>query len=114
MDSMVTCLLAGLTRTRIIDCVSTWSALNLESSSEPSNRTVNAVPKGVGLGVGIRLGEGDGTLTTCPVASNAVFAAGKKYARAPAKLDMITATTAIARIRKGFGRRREARARRPG
>ena len=42
MDSMVTCLVVGLTRTRIIDCVRTASAWNLESSSEPSSRTVNA------------------------------------------------------------------------
>ena len=52
IDSMVTCLLDGSTRTRIIDCVLYWSAANLESSSEPSRSTVNGV---VGPATGSRM-----------------------------------------------------------
>src|SRR5713226_7453145 len=49
---MITCLVAGRTRTRIIDCVSTWSAENLESSSDPSSKTVKAPGCTRGLGDG--------------------------------------------------------------
>ena len=82
---MITCLELGMTLTRIIDCVSTWSAENFESSSDPSSRTVNAPCPcrfaGVGIGEdGAVLGKGvgDAMLTTCPVASQASLAAGRK------------------------------------
>src|ERR1035437_7139802 len=119
MESIVTFFVAGLTRTRIIDWVSTRSALNLESLSEPSRRTVKAPGvRGVGLGdrpsscVGV--GVGDGTSTTWPVASKASATAGRKYAKPPAALDRATAATAIVRMRKGLRRPCEARARWPG
>ena len=57
-------------RTRIIDCVSTWSLSNLESSSEPRSRTVNAPVVGLGDGdwgtgeVNRSVGEGVGTRIT--------------------------------------------------
>ena len=116
---MVTCFVEGTTRTRIIDCVRTWSEKNLESSSEPSRSTVNApVGCGEGLGVGVkrRVGEADGeaTLTVWPVTSQAVAAAGRKYANAPADADRTTANPARAAERERLRRRREARARRPG
>src|ERR1700694_3442588 len=69
MDIMVTCLPAGSTRTRIIDWVSTWSALNFESSSEPSNSTVKGAP-GEAAGVGGTFRPGlllGGTTTVWPV-----------------------------------------------
>ena len=83
---MITCFELGMTLTRIIDCVSTWSAENFESSSDPSRRTVNApcpcrfagVGEGEDADVLLGNGVGDATLTTCPVASQASFAAGRK------------------------------------
>src|SRR5579864_5215298 len=90
---MITRLADGMTRTRIIDWVSTWSELNLESSSDPSSSTVKA-PTWAGLGEGDGvgevkkvLGEGDGTTTFTPVDWNARFAAGTKYANPPDPAD---------------------------
>jgi hypothetical protein len=59
MESMVTCLVAGSTRTRIIDCVK--GDLFLPSSSEPSSRTVNGArgavdPVGPAFTPGLLLG----------------------------------------------------------
>ena len=58
MESMVTCLVAGSTRTRIIDWVN--GDLFLPSSSEPSNKTVKGAPGAAdGAGAwtpGLRLG----------------------------------------------------------
>jgi hypothetical protein len=111
-----------MTLTRIIDCVSTWSAENFESSSDPSRRTVNApCPcRFAGVGVGDEAdallgdGVGDAMLTTCPVASQASLAAGRKYARLPAIAEMNTAKTARTAVRVILRRLREALARRPG
>ena len=81
---MVTCFFDGTTRTKIMDCVNTWSALNFESSSEPSNKTVNAPGMEVGdgdCGGGVNkrsVGDGDGTVITWPVDSMASRAAGRK------------------------------------
>ncbi len=55
MDSIVTSLVEGTTLTRIIDWVRTWSALNFESSSEPSSSTVKAP----GTELGDDEGEGE-------------------------------------------------------
>src|SRR5260370_24908268 len=118
---MVTEWVDGTTRTRIIDCVSTWSAKNLESSSEPRSRTVNA-----SLGWGRRLGEGDAVALgdgvgdgeamamTWPVASKASLAAGRKYAKLPAIADRAMAKMARAAVRTMLSRLREALAPRPG
>src|ERR1700674_1570159 len=120
IDIIVTFLVAGLTLTRIIDWVSTWSPMNLESLSEPSSKTVNAPGVWVAIdGVGdpsrpVDDGVGDGTATAWPVASRASATAGRKYAKPPAALDSTTAATARERMRKGLRRPREARARRPG
>src|SRR6266849_3561381 len=115
---MITRLVAGRTRTRIIDCVSTWSAENLESSSEPSSKTVKApgCTRGLGDGDGDGAfgdGVGDATVTTCPVASQASLAAGRKYAKLPAIADRPIAKMARAAVRVGLRRLREALARRP-
>src|SRR5665213_1667575 len=120
MDIIVTFFVAGFTRTRIIDWVRTWSLMNLESLSEPSSRTVNAPPGALALGVGVgpkgfvAEGVGEGTTTTCPVASKASCMAGRKYAKPPAALASTTAITARLNIRKGLRRPCEARARWPG
>src|SRR3977135_2348696 len=117
---MVTSLVAGTTRTRIIDWVRPWSAKNLESSSEPRSRTVNApwdwaAELGEGDGENKRpVGEGDGTLTTWAVAFHAVTAAGMKYAKPPAAAASAIASRAMVSVRKGLSRPREARARCPG
>src|SRR5438552_14987006 len=99
MDSMVTSLVDGTTLTRIIDWVRTWSELKFESSSEPSNNTVNAPVTGDavgnddadGVGENSRLGEGV-TLITWLVALIAISAAGMKYARPPASPDITRAS----------------------
>src|SRR5438445_11446706 len=57
IDSMVACLVVGSTRTRIIDWVLRRSGTNLESSSEPSSRTVNGW---LGVLTGFRLGGAAG------------------------------------------------------
>src|SRR6202165_4965689 len=119
MDSIVTSLVAGMTRTRIIDWVRTWSALNFESSSDPNSSTVNGPPGATGIGDGegekrMSVGEGDGMLTTCPVAWIAVAAAGMKYAKPPATADSAIARAARVMVRKGLRRPRERRARCPG
>src|SRR5690348_2045696 len=118
---MVTCLVDGTTRTRIIDCVSTWSELNLESSSEPRSSTVNAPVMGAGEGEGLgdgearrSVGEGVGTRITCPVESSASCAAGMKYAIPPATDESTMASTTRKLVRRGLSRRREALMRRPG
>ena len=118
---MITCLVLGITRTRIIDWVSTWSAENLESSSEPSSNTVKAPFGWAATGVGVgeedeMLGEGvgDAMATTWPVASHASFAAGRKYAKLPAIADKPRATMTRAAVREMLRRLREALARRPG
>src|ERR1700730_7054646 len=108
---MVTSLVAGMTRTRIIDWVRTWSALNFESSSDPSKRTVNG-PHGVtgivdGEGEKRRqVGDGDGMFTTCPVAWIAVAAAGMKYAKPPATAESAIARAATVMVRRGLRRPR--------
>src|SRR5712692_4356126 len=120
IDSMITCLVDGMTRTRIIDCVSTCSLRNFESSSEPIRRTVNApCCCGVGLADGSGLnsegsGEGDGMTIGLLIASYAVNTAGRKYAKPPDDAASATATTAMTKVRMGFRRLREALARRPG
>src|SRR5260370_37855419 len=88
---MTTSLVAGSTRTRIIDWVRTWSAENFESSSEPRSRTVNAPCCETGLGDAegegekrVASGEGEGTTAGTPVSWSAVAAAGKKEAHPPA------------------------------
>src|SRR5438270_7366677 len=117
---MITCLVDGMTRTRIIDCVSTCSLKNFESSSEPSRRTVNA-PCCWGVGFSDASGlnsegsdEGDGMAIGLLIASYAVTTAGRKYAKPPDEAASATATTARTRVRIGFRRLREALARRPG
>src|SRR3979490_698226 len=120
IESMTTFLVAGLTRTRIIDWVSTLSPMNLESLSEPSSNTVKAPPADLGVGVGdgaslpVADGVGDGTSTTWPVALKASATAGRKYAKPPDAAERATATTASVRMRKGLRRPCEARARWPG
>src|SRR5437016_13144116 len=100
---MVTSLVEGMTRIRIIDCVRTWSELNLESSSEPSSSTVKApvtvLAGEVAEGVGEKsmLGEGV-TWITWPAASRAGCAAGMKYAMPPATDDL-----PMARERRAVG-----------
>src|ERR1700730_5312084 len=78
MDSIVTCLLEGSTRTRIIDWVNgDWF---LPSSSEPSSRTVNGAP-GAATGVGVAFTPGlllGGTTTTWPVCPTPATTTGKK------------------------------------
>ena len=116
---MVTCLVEGTTRTRIIDWVSTWSELNFESSSDPSSRIVNAPVMGAAVAVGELDGDaswlGDGvTCWTWPSDSIASCAAGTKYAMPPATADMKMAKTTIRLVRKGLRRRRDALARCPG
>jgi hypothetical protein len=109
-----------MTLTRIIDCVRTCSAENFESSSDPSSRTVNA-PCGWAMGLGdgdvstlVGDGVGEAMLTTCPVASQASLAAGRKYAKLPAIAERPTAKTARTAVRVILRRLREALARRPG
>src|SRR4029077_4086627 len=118
---MVTEWVDGTTRTRIIDCVSTWSAKNLESSSEPRSRTVNAsLGWGRRLGegdddtVGDAVGDGDARLIPWPVESQASLAAGRKYAKLPAIAERTMAKMARAAVRTMLRRLREALARRPG
>jgi hypothetical protein len=53
-------------------------------------------------------------LTTCPVASKASLAAGRKYAKLPAIAERNTAKTARTAVRVILRRLREALARRPG
>src|SRR2546428_4260125 len=111
-----------MTLTRIIDWVSTWSEENFESSSDPSSRTVNEPGvRAAALGDGDALlvsdegeGVGDAMVPTCPVASHASFAAGRKYARLPAIADRTTAKTARVAVRVALRRPRDLRARRPG
>jgi hypothetical protein len=57
---------------------------------------------------------GDAMLMTCPVASQASLAAGRKYAKLPAIADRPIATMARAAVRTMLRRLREALARRPG
>src|SRR5438132_13116702 len=116
---MVTSLVEGMTRIRIIECVRTWSELNLESSSEPSSSTVKApvdVCAGeVAEGVGEKSMLGDGvTWITWPVASRAVCAAGMKYAMPPATDDIAMARRRSTVVRNGLSRRRDALTRCPG
>src|SRR2546421_13090089 len=119
IESMVTSLVDGMTLTRIIDWVRTWSALNLESSSEPSSSTVKAPVTGLaegavdGVGVKSRLGDGV-TWITWPVASRAVCAAGMKYAMPPATDDIAMARRTRTVVRNGLSRRRDALTRCPG
>ena len=77
IESMTTVFVAGMTLTRIIDWVSTWSPRNFESSSDPSSSTVKAPTCWGELGdeVGEKSrpdGEGDAISTTWPVAWTAV------------------------------------------
>src|SRR5256885_15335124 len=78
MESIVTCLVAGSTRIRIIDCVNgDWF---LPSSSEPSSKTVNGAPDAAdGAGVartpGLRLG---GMTTVWPGCPTPATTTGKK------------------------------------
>src|SRR2546422_8921075 len=115
---MVTSLVEGMTRIRIIDWVRTWSELNLESSSEPSSSTVNApltaaADVAEGDGEKSMLGEGV-TWITWPVASRAVCAAGMKYAMPPATDDIAMARRTRTVVRNGLSRRRDALTRCPG
>src|SRR5947208_17097832 len=92
MESIVTSFVEGTTLTRIIDCVRTWSALNFESSSEPSSSTVKAPGTELGDGEGgreVKLEVGDGlrSCITWPVACSAVSAVGKKYDEPPATVE---------------------------
>src|SRR5215472_17226972 len=121
MDSIVTCLVEGTTRTRIIDWVRTWSELNLESSSDPRSRIVNAPVIGAAVAEAEALAEGEGSALgvgtsgwTWPKDSIASWAAGTKYAMPPANADMKMASTTIRLVRKGLRRRRDALARCPG
>src|SRR6266550_6310747 len=120
IDSIVTCLVDGTTRTRIIDCVRTWSALNFESSSEPSRRTVNAPVTALGEGFcgdgdsKMSVGEGVGTVMTWPADSIANCAAGRKYASPPATDERVMASKTRKLVRSGLSRRREALMRCPG
>src|SRR5215472_12863658 len=110
-----------MTLTRIIDCVSTWSPANLESSSEPSSRTVNAPVIGAADGdcegsgeVSRPVGVGVGTRITWPVESRASWAAGRKYARPPATEESTMASRTRKLVRSGLSRRRDALLRCPG
>src|SRR6266550_7171395 len=85
IESIVTCLVEGTTRTKIIDWVSTWSPMNLESSSEPRSRTVKAPVIGATVAAADDDGEGESsvpgdgvTWITWPVDSIANCAAGMK------------------------------------
>src|SRR5260370_12455431 len=117
---MTTSLVAGSTRTRIIDWVRTWSAENFESSSEPRSRTVNAPCCETGLGDAegegekrVASGEGEGTTAGTPVSWSAVAAAGKKEANPPPTAGRAAASTARELVGKRTKRPRQARARRP-
>src|SRR5256885_2285959 len=57
MESSVACLELGSTLTRIMDCVLMRSTANLESSSEPSSKTVNGWD---GVLTGFRFGSAAG------------------------------------------------------
>src|SRR2546428_11388214 len=116
---MVTSLVEGVTRIRIIDCVRTWSELNLESSSEPSSRTVNAPVTAAGADVAEGVGEksmlgGGVTWITWPGASRAGCAAGVKYALPPPTDDIAMARRTRTGGRNGLSRRRGALTRGPG
>src|SRR5450759_1328208 len=117
---MVTSLVAGFTRTRIIDWVSTWSELNFESSSDPRRRTVNAPCEtaiGDAEGEGenrMLVGDGEAMVTAWPVSWSAVAAAGRKYANPPATAERATASTTRVMVVKGLRRPRDLRARCPG
>src|SRR5437660_5269967 len=109
MDSMVTCLLPGSTRTRIIDWVN--GALFLPSSSEPSSRTVNGAP-GAADGAGVDFTPGlllGGMTTVWPVCPTPATTTGKKYAAAPATPESSRQNTVSATRRTGC--KREARRR---
>ena len=115
----MTSFVEGTTLTRIIDCVRTWSALNFESSSEPSSSTVKAPGTELGDGEGerevkIEVGDGLGSWITWPVASSAVCAAGTKYAKPPATDDIAMASRMRKLVRSGLSRRRDALTRCPG
>src|SRR6266567_3572131 len=94
---MVTCLLAGSTLTRIIDCVLYWSAANLESSSDPSRSTVNGV---VGPAIGLRIAPPEFTTGVDEDCST-----GRKYAVRP----MSPAARNPAMMREVRGRGRAGR-----
>src|SRR2546425_6424243 len=99
MESIVTCLAAGSTRTRIIDWVSTWSGSNFWSSSDPSSRTVKGA-SAAGVGVAATMvADATGMSDFCPVVRMAVVNAGKKYANAPNDPEMtnprITSTMVV-------------------
>src|SRR2546428_4516043 len=103
---MVTSLVEGVPRIRIIDCGRTWSELNLESSAEPSSRTVNAPVSAAGADVAEGVGEksmlGEGvTWITWPVASRAVCGGGMKYAMPPASEDIAMARRRRTVLRNG-------------
>src|SRR5260370_41868686 len=110
---MTTSLVAGSTRTRIIDWVRTWSAENFESSSEPRSRTVKAPCCETGLVDGegdgekrVASGEGEGTTAATPVSWSAVAPAGEKKGNPPAP-----PARATARTTKGVGGKRPQRPR---
>ena len=84
IDSMVAFFEVGSTRMRIIDCVFTRSCANFASSSDPSSRTVKGSVV-VGNGFGTAIGSGP----LFPVAVEADWNSGKKYATSP----MIPAST---------------------
>src|SRR3981081_4656392 len=112
MESMVTCFVAGSTRTRIIDWVN--GDLFFPSSSEPSSRTVNGAPgaadgAGVAFAPGLRLG---GTTTVWPVWPTPATTTGKKYAAAPAVPESRRQKRVSTAIRTGC--KREARRRLAG
>src|SRR5260370_19884971 len=118
---MTTSLVAGSTRTRIIDWVRTWSAENFESSSEPRSRTVNAPCCETGLGDAegegekrVASGEGEGTTAGTPVSWSALAAAGKKEANPPPTAERAAARTARVMVVKRVRRPRRARAAGPG
>src|SRR5450759_1533240 len=116
---MVTSLVAGCTRMRIIDCVRTWSEVNFESSSEPRSRTVKApcCPTALGEGDGEKrmpAADGEGIWTVCAVELKATRAAGIKYAKPPATAETAMASTARVSMVRGLRRPRDLRARCPG
>src|SRR5260370_31151013 len=112
MESIVTCFVAGSSRTRIIDWVN--GDAFFPSSSDPSSSTVNGAPGaadggGVAFTPGLLLGD---TVTVWLVCPTPATTTGKKYAAAPANPESIRQNRVMATSRTGC--KRDARRRLAG
>src|SRR3989442_2485615 len=98
----------GLTRTRIIDWVSTAFDWNLESSSEPMRRTLKAEPLAAGRATGAveALGPGEagaGLPGDRPGCDEGGATTGSKEAHAPVSADLHRPTTKRSPTRRQAG-----------